>query len=110
MCLKPPKTLGQVLAPWGLAWCLCARRQGCGCAAGSRLTQGPLKSPKGISVFLNGKQVLPCPFGPRARRPLHHGIEGTSAVAAAPRQRLCGQGTATLGRVRGHEEDTAAVG
>lgn len=63
MCLKPPKTLGQVLAPWGLAWCLCARRQGCGCAAGSRLTQGPLKSPKGISVFLDGKQVLPAHLG-----------------------------------------------
>ena len=52
-----------MLAPWGLAQCLCARRQGCSCAAGSRLTQGPLKSPKGMSVFLDSKQVLPAHLG-----------------------------------------------
>ena len=40
---------------------------------------------------------------------LHHRIEGTSAVAATHWQCLCGGAAPTLGGVRGHKEDAAAV-
>lgn len=60
--------------------------------------------------FLVSKKVLSAHWGRGLGHPLHHGIEGTAAVAAAPWQRLCRWGAPTLGRVRGHKQGTAAVG
>lgn len=79
----------------------------CSSAAESRLTEA-LQVSVGIS-FPDSKQVLHAP-GAAGWHPLHHGIEGTAAVAANSRPCLCGGGRPTLGRVGGHEQDAAAVG
>lgn len=68
---------------------------------------GPVSLPRG-SMFLDSKQVLSGRRGRGLGRPLHHGTEGTAAVAAAPWQCLCGGASWT--RVRGHKQGTAAVG
>ena len=60
----------------------------------------------GHQCLSQGRDV---PLGP-AGRPLHYGVEGTSAVLAAPWQRLWGGGTPTRAGLRRCQESAAAVG
>lgn len=69
---------------------------------------GPFKSPW-ESVFLTANRCS-MPLEAMGWDPLHHGIEGTAALAATPWQCLCGWGDPTLGGVRGHKQGTATVG
>lgn len=70
---------------------------------------GALQGSHGDQCLLDSKRVLPAHHGCGPGSSLHHSIEGTTAVAANPWQCLCGWDAPALGRVRGHEQGTAAV-
>lgn len=111
MVLKPSRVSVQLLAPSG-GWCRLHTHVHTvvGCAA-VQLGPSSHRSPSslhGDQSFLDNRRSLP--LRSWAGQPLHHGTEGTAAVAAIPWQRLRGCGAPALSGVRGHEQGATAVG
>lgn len=82
---------------WGHA----AMEQGPGC------TRAPSRVPWGL-VSSRQQEVLPAHRSRELGR-LHHSIQGAAAGAHTSGRCLCSCGAPALGRVRGHEQGTAAV-
>lgn len=99
-----------MFAPLGDKRVHCWSRVGGQRAASVQAHFGALKDSHVEAVSCPRQTSAPHPRGCRPGHLLYHGVEGTVAVAAAPREHLRGWGVPTLGWVGGYKQGAAAVG